>query len=204
MAERGQGLLTRWNDERGFGFVVPSDGGQHLFAHISAFPRDRRPVDGEVVTYAVARDERDRRRAVEVRYVTTAKAQRRRRAGTARALTIAALFVVGLVFLWRTDRLPGPFLLAYGFFSAVSMLWYGTDKAAARQGTRRTPEATLHIVDIVGGWPGGLVARHLFSHKTTKQPFRTAFWGTVVVNCIAVGLIVVAQPWTLLDSLNSL
>jgi cold shock CspA family protein len=41
---RKHGTLTRWNDDRGFGFIKPSGDAQDVFAHISAFPRDgRRP-----------------------------------------------------------------------------------------------------------------------------------------------------------------
>lgn len=51
-AARHHGTLTRWNDERGFGFIAPAVGGDEIFAHISAFPHDgRRPQVGEVITY---------------------------------------------------------------------------------------------------------------------------------------------------------
>ena len=41
---RFDGTLTQWNDDRGFGFVTPAQGGQDVFVHISSFPRDgRRP-----------------------------------------------------------------------------------------------------------------------------------------------------------------
>ncbi len=63
---------------------------------------------------------------------------------------------------------------------------YGADKAAAQQGRRRTPESTLHLIGLAGGWPGALIARQLFRHKTVKQPFSTIFWGTVAVNCGAL------------------
>lgn len=46
----------------------------------------------------------------------------------------------------------------------------------------------------MGGWPGALVARRVFRHKTIKQPFRAIFWLTVVVNCVAVGLLVREAP----------
>ena len=50
-AARHHGTLTRWNDERGFGFIAPAGGGAEIFAHISAFPHDgRRPQVGEVIT----------------------------------------------------------------------------------------------------------------------------------------------------------
>ena len=47
-------------------------------------------------------------------------------------------------------------------------------------------EDTLHLLGLVGGWPGALIARQLFRHKSTKQSFRTTLWVTVVLNCAAL------------------
>jgi cold shock CspA family protein len=41
---RTKGKMTRWNDEKGFGFVTPRSGGKQVFVHITAFSnRKRRP-----------------------------------------------------------------------------------------------------------------------------------------------------------------
>jgi cold shock CspA family protein len=49
---RIEGTLARWNDDRGFGFITPTQGGPEVFAHISAFPRDgQRPRIGERLTF---------------------------------------------------------------------------------------------------------------------------------------------------------
>ncbi len=60
------------------------------------------------------------------------------------------------------------------------------------------PESTLLAFALVGGWPGALVARHVFRHKTRKQPFRTAFWVTVIVHCSVLAVVVYGVPvrWT--------
>lgn len=51
---RIEGTLSKWNDDRGFGFITPSQGGQEVFAHISAFPRDgQRPRIGERLTFEI-------------------------------------------------------------------------------------------------------------------------------------------------------
>jgi len=70
--------------------------------------------------------------------------------------------------------------------SAVTFAVYGLDKVAARAGRWRTPEATLHLLALLGGWPGAFVAQRVFRHKTRKQPFVAIFWGTVVANCVAL------------------
>jgi uncharacterized membrane protein YsdA (DUF1294 family) len=81
-----------------------------------------------------------------------------------------------------------PFAIAgiYAVLSLVTFISYGIDKSAARKGARRTPEAELHVLSLLGGWPGALIAQRVFRHKTRKQPFRAYFWVTVVVNCVAL------------------
>ena len=51
---RIDGTLTKWNDDRGFGFITPTPGGPEIFAHISAFPRDgQRPRLGERLSFEI-------------------------------------------------------------------------------------------------------------------------------------------------------
>lgn len=76
----------------------------------------------------------------------------------------------------------------YGAASVVAFAAYGLDKRAARRGTWRVSEQTLLLLGLVGGWPGALVAQQLFRHKTRKRTFRRAFWGTVVLNVLALGV----------------
>lgn len=64
---RTHGTLTKWNDDRGFGFITPAQAGEELFVHISAFPRDgQRPRLGEVISYEVETDAQGKSRAVRV------------------------------------------------------------------------------------------------------------------------------------------
>jgi len=37
---RSHGTLKKWNDDRGFGFVVLPQTQEEIFVHVSAFPRD--------------------------------------------------------------------------------------------------------------------------------------------------------------------
>jgi uncharacterized membrane protein YsdA (DUF1294 family) len=85
-------------------------------------------------------------------------------------------------------------LAVYAGMSLVAFVMYGWDKKAAERGRRRTPEITLHLVSVAGGWPGALLAQRVFRHKTRKQPFRAVFWGTVAVNCAALAWILTRIP----------
>ena len=51
---RFDGTLKKWNADRCLGFVVADQGGEELFVHIYAFPRDGRvPAVGEVLSFEV-------------------------------------------------------------------------------------------------------------------------------------------------------
>jgi len=64
---RTHGSVSKWNDDRGFGFIAPADGGAELFVHVSAFPRDgRRPSVGEIVSYETESVPDGRTRAVRI------------------------------------------------------------------------------------------------------------------------------------------
>lgn len=66
-APRFSGKLTKWNADRGFGFVVADHGDQELFVHVTAFPRDgQMPVVGEPITFEMERDAQGRKRAIKV------------------------------------------------------------------------------------------------------------------------------------------
>lgn len=58
---RTKGKVASWNDEKGYGFISPMEGGERVFAHIKSFTnKGRRPAVGNVVTYSMSTDGRDR------------------------------------------------------------------------------------------------------------------------------------------------
>lgn len=74
----------------------------------------------------------------------------------------------------------------YAVASAVCFIAYARDKSAARHGRRRTPERTLLLLGLAGGWPGGFAAQQLLRHKSSKTSFLLKFWLTVIVNLAVV------------------
>lgn len=202
---RFAGRIHDWNDDKGYGFVLPNGGGERAFVHIKAFQRaTRRPVDGDLVSYAVARDAKGRVNAAQVRFAgqaIEAPARRgralpipRRLLGMAALAGTAAAALMGL--------LPVVVALAYWLLSGLSFLLYFSDKSAAgRKGVRRTPENTLHLVDLLGGWPGALLAQHAYRHKTVKASFQATFWITVLANIAGVGWLIASGKVALLEGL---
>ena len=109
------------------------------------------------------------------------------------ALGLAFGFVALLGVAVAVGRLPFPVLLAYLGMSCVAYLAYAFDKAAALRGHWRTAEVSLHLLGLLGGWPGALVAQRSFRHKTRKRSFRVEFWITVLLNCAALGWLLHAR-----------
>jgi uncharacterized membrane protein YsdA (DUF1294 family) len=68
----------------------------------------------------------------------------------------------------------------------VSASLYAIDKRRAIRGAWRIPETRLHLVDLVGGWPGGWFARRKLRHKTSKARFVLVFWLTATAHIGAV------------------
>jgi uncharacterized membrane protein YsdA (DUF1294 family) len=94
------------------------------------------------------------------------------------------LFLFALVYLaallaWDVSWLVAG---AYLMTSLSCFVAYAIDKSAARKGGWRTPERTLLLLGLVGGWPGALLAQQWLRHKTAKASFQRLFWCTVLAN----------------------
>lgn len=74
---------------------------------------------------------------------------------------------------------------AYILASVVAGVLLALDKRAARLQRRRIPEATLHAIELLGGWPGSLIVRRLARHKTRKITYRAVFWLIVALHAAA-------------------
>lgn len=110
-------------------------------------------------------------------------------------------FVAGAVF---ADWIPYTVLALYVIASIIAFVAYATDKSAALRKQCRIKESTLHLFALIGGWPGALVAQRVLRHKSSKASFQAAFWGTVVLNCGALGWLLLSPSGTrILNSLLS-
>lgn len=195
---RIEGILTTWNDDRGFGYIESTQGGQPIFVHISAWPRGSgRPLLKQAVSFEVEVGPRGKR-ARNIQLIRPGRAafrpaERTRGVqwGTATlvALPVFLLALLAIAYLWR---LPAWVLGLYVASSIATFRAYAADKRAAACGERRTPEQALHLLALAGGWPGALLAQQYLRHKSAKEQFRQVFWATVVLNSAA--LVVLASP----------
>jgi uncharacterized membrane protein YsdA (DUF1294 family) len=99
---------------------------------------------------------------------------------------MATLFLAVICALAARGMLPLAVPVIYLTASVAAGIAYGIDKSAAQRGAWRTPERTLHVLALMGGWPGAVVAQRVFRHKSRKLSFRFAFWATVALNCGAL------------------
>jgi uncharacterized membrane protein YsdA (DUF1294 family) len=68
-----------------------------------------------------------------------------------------------------------------GLVSAVTYAVYGMDKGRAEGGLGRIPEATLHLLELSGGWPGAFIAQRRLRHKCAKVGYQVVFWLIVLI-----------------------
>lgn len=73
-------------------------------------------------------------------------------------------------------------LAGYGLASVLSFCQYWNDKRNALKGRWRTPEKAMHLLELLGGWPGALLAQQCLRHKTRKLAYQLVFWAIVVAH----------------------
>jgi uncharacterized membrane protein YsdA (DUF1294 family)/cold shock CspA family protein len=192
---KNPGVISRWNDDKGFGFIRPKEGGEEVFLHISAFRGARRPRTGDPVNFIAGVDANGRRRAEQALLdggdadsqevePEDSPTQRPVRNSGAKRTGFLALCVLPLLGLYRLLLLDTSVLLVLGY-PAVSLLTYALywkDKQSALRGTWRTPESTLHFFEMMGGWPGALLAQQRLRHKNQKRSYQIAFWLIVLMH----------------------
>lgn len=189
-----QGRIHQWDDAKGFGFVEPNGGGTRAFAHIKAFKqRSRRPVNGDIIVYEVEQDRKGNHRACNISLLKDHKTKRSRAnkptSQRKRNVIVLSLFFGVLALSVLVDQLPTIVPIFYGAVSMLTLLFYGIDKWAAKNDKWRISEAKLHLLSLLGGWPGALLAQQMFKHKRSKSAFMRVYWVTVLVNLILLGLI---------------
>jgi len=183
-----KGILSDWNDQKGFGFVRVNGKGADVFVHISAFgAHARRPQDGDLITYQLESGKERNPRASKVRIVGDNASAPLPRSGRGLAgVSFALLFSALLAALAYRGQISLTVVTIYAVACVITFIIYAADKFAAQAKAWRTRESTLHLFELLGGWPAGLLAQRILHHKSRKRSYQVSFWIIVVLNCLGL------------------
>lgn len=182
------GRLVKWNDEKGYGFIQPADGSPDVFVHVSGLlGGTRRPKEGDEVRYEMDRSQR-RAKAVNVRVKALPLPN------TVPLAYAVGTFCLGLYLLYAfrilDARAP---VLGYMTMSVITFGFFYVDKKRAEEDRWRLTETSMHVLEILGGWPGSIVALGMLRHKTRKAEY-------LAMLCVIIAVHVLT--WILLAALD--
>lgn len=170
-----KGRVVEWNDSKGYGFISALNGELRVFLHISTLKnKNRRPMIGDEVSFDINEEIKGRFNAnnVSIAGVNTIPS-------TIMFCVIYLVLASVALVMFNGEKM---FLVLYLGMSLLTYAMYAVDKNAAKKGNWRTSENTLHVLSLLGGWPGALFAQNQFRHKSKKQPFKTILWITIFMN----------------------
>ncbi len=202
--EKHQGHVVKFDSERKFGFIKPQGFDKEIFFHIRGFRAGRDPKIGEQVIFEIGQDNSGRPVAIHIQealFVAKKQQEHQIRQQAKRAYqerqkqkhgtpNLLCAFAIGYFLLMSalsikmslTNSLSNMIPVYYLVVSVVSFVLYYHDKSKAARDDWRTPESTLHAVDVLGGWIGATFAHKLLNHKATKAAFRRVFYVTIMLN----------------------
>ena len=197
--EKLEGRLVRWNDDRGFGFIQVVGQQRDVFLHISQLGKlPRRPEVGDRVDFELGMDGQGRLRAecASIQGLAKVNTGSSYRSGRKRSYEIQGKKLG--IFAWLLLLAPAAFsfwvlyrdhnvlpLLIYLFMSLFTFIAYAMDKKKAIDKEWRTQESFLHFMELLGGWPGGLLAQYKIRHKSRKRSYQVIFW---IIVCLHLAL----------------
>jgi len=191
---RLKGKFVKWNADKAFGFITPNGGGDAIFIHKTALKnRNRIPKINDVITFSVIQDNQGRYCADQAIFSGEKSHSKQTKNISTFSIYLSLIFITFVAVAFFLGYLPRKILLIYISVSIITFLAYVFDKSKAQRGEWRTQESTLHLLALIGGWPGAAIAQQILRHKSKKKEFRIAFWFTVFVNTATLGWLMTTQ-----------
>lgn len=185
---RFQGRISEWNDQKGYGFVTQNGTNAKSFLHIKQFQtKYRRPVLGDMITYALTLDSKGRYQASDIVLLKKHyRANYKFNKTSAFPIFLAIGYFCFVIQAVIYDRIPNGIPVTITGLSLITFIVYFLDKSAAQKRAWRIQESTLLLLGLFGGWPGATFAQRNFRHKSSKVSFQIQFWATVIINISVV------------------
>jgi uncharacterized membrane protein YsdA (DUF1294 family)/cold shock CspA family protein len=186
-----KGTIIMWNDSKGFGFIRSEKNEEDFFVHISNFKKgtSRRPEIGDVVNFRPDKNAEKKRVSFALFEMTEQdiatkgfELNPKERSWAVNLLIFTPLLLSGYLILLQRNPIP---FFSYWILSLLTMILYGADKAHAATHKWRIPEIYLHILEIMGGWPGALMAQNDFRHKTRKSAYLYILRAIITLHILA-------------------
>lgn len=177
--EKEKGTLIRWNNDKGYGFIRSHKENKDIFLHVKSLPHyQRRPKIDDVITYEVDVDEKQQYYARSAKIKGLAWSQ-------FTILFFSSTLLFGIyVYLVFSQRISFHPLSIYAAMSILTIWAYSRDKSASQIKAWRISERRLHLYEMLGGWPGALLAQLYYRHKSRKISYQVFFWLIVASHCI--------------------
>lgn len=187
------GVVVSYDQEKSYGFIRPSSGGQDIFFHISEFPGKSSVRIGTRVAFEVEHSSRGYKAknlsAAPLSLSIPDLGPRMRFAVI--VLTAVALGTVSLIFGGQVH----PAIAYLVSCNVVAFAICGYDKGIAGGDSTRVPEIVLFGTALIGGTAGLLFGMTFFRHKTQKASFHC---GLALV--VLVQVLVARHYWEVIKS----
>jgi uncharacterized membrane protein YsdA (DUF1294 family) len=177
--------LVEWDPQKRYGFLQL--GQARVFLHLRDFAEHhQRPAVGDRITFILGQDAQGRMCAKEAVQVNDGG-----RLTAMNWLVLAGLLLLPVMAL-RHGQVDWRWAGGIGLtMTLLAYAAYAEDKRRAREKRWRISEKALHLLELLGGWPGAFLAQRRLRHKSSKRGFQVAFW-----------LIVLAYQLVAFDSLQ--
>ncbi|WP_339389539.1 DUF1294 domain-containing protein [Vibrio neptunius] len=168
-----QGTISEWHDTKGYGYISVDDQDAQIKFHLCDLEAYGHPPRiSERVQFRLAKDDQGGIRAVNIE----------RQLVFNFSLAIAIWFLTTLVASVLILDYPPLSLVLYIALSTIAYIVYALDKQALHTGGWCVPSLTFHVLNLVGGWPGALLAQSVLHHKYNDIGFKSLFWVTLCAN----------------------
>lgn len=169
--------IIEWDEANGYGSLAHETG--RVFLHTRNFKHHHRiPRLGDTVLYQIGLD--DRKREIAVHAVLLRCGGLFHHLKPTWPSLLLVMPIVAIIFA----PTPYPFWYSLAYILSISIITYIVMQRTYRRSYsthKLPPDSTLHIFELIGGWPGSYVAQHSRTMPGRRLGYRLAYWAIVII-----------------------